>query len=151
MMKQMWSPMAFPLVRRRALGAVVCLVAVLAAACGSSGTSTYGAASTSASTSTSAGAYATAAPASPATEASAANITIASNSFGDPITVPPGTQISVTNNDSAEHSVTSDTAGKFDTHVGGNADASFTAPTEPGEYPFHCTYHPSMHGVLIVQ
>jgi plastocyanin len=147
MMKQMWSPMAFPLVRRRALGAVVCLVAVIAAACGSSGTSTYGAASTS----TSAGPYATAAPASPATEASAAKITIAGNSFGDPITVPPGAQISVTNNDSAEHSVTSDTAGVFDVDIAGNADGSFTAPAESGEYPFHCTYHPSMHGTLIVQ
>jgi plastocyanin len=146
-MKQMWSPMAFPLVRRRALGAVVCLVAVLAAACGSSGTSTYGAASTS----TSAGPYATAAPASPATEASAAKITIAGNSFGDAITVPPGAQISVTNNDSAEHSVTSDTAGVFDVDIAGNADGAFTAPTQPGEYPFHCTYHPSMHGTLIVQ
>jgi plastocyanin len=147
MMKQMWSPMAFPLVRRRALGAVVCLVAVIAAACGSSGTSTYGAASTS----TSAGPYATAAPASPATEASAAKITIAGNSFGDPITVPPGAQISVTNNDSAEHSVTSDTAGVFDVDIAGNADGSFTAPAESGKYPFHCTYHPSMHGTLIVQ
>jgi plastocyanin len=148
-MKQMWSPMGFPLVRRRALWAVVCLVAVLAAACGSSGTSTYGAASTSASTS--AGPYATAAPASPATEASAAKITIAGNSFGDPITVPPGAQISVTNNDSAKHSVTSDTAGVFDVDIAGNADGAFSAPTQPGEYPFHCTYHPSMHGVLIVQ
>ena len=127
----MWSRIAFPLVGRRALWVAICLVTVLVAACGSSGpASTYGSA---------------------ATDASAAKITIASHSFGDPITVPPGAQISVANNDSAEHSVTSDTASAFDVDIAGNADGSFTGPTEPGSYPFHCTYHPSMHGTLIVQ
>jgi plastocyanin len=29
--------------------------------------------------------------------------------------------------------------------------ATFTAPTQPGEYAFYCTYHPSMKGTLIVQ
>lgn len=136
--------MNFPLVRRRALWAVMCLVTVLAAACGSSGpTGTYGSGSTVTSV--------TAAPASQATDASAATITIASHSFGEPITVPPGAQVSVTNNDSVEHSVTSDTAGAFDVDIAGNADGSFTAPSKPGSYPFHCTYHPSMHGTLIVQ
>lgn len=138
--------MTFPLVRRRALWVAICLVTVLVAACGSSGpASTYGSAATSATA-----APTTATPASPATDASAAKITIASHSFGDPITVPPGAQISVANNDSAEHSVTSDTAGAFDVDIEGNADGSFTAPAEPGSYPFHCTYHPTMHGTLIV-
>lgn len=135
--------MNFPLVRRRALWVVMCLVAVLAAACGTSGpTGTYGSASTVTSVT---------AAASQATDASAAKITIASHSFGEPITVPPGAQVSVTNNDSVEHSVTSDTAGAFDVDIAGNADGSFTAPNKPGSYPFHCTYHPSMHGTLIVQ
>jgi plastocyanin len=26
-----------------------------------------------------------------------------------------------------------------------------TAPSQPGEYPFHCSYHPNMHGTLIVK
>jgi plastocyanin len=65
--------------------------------------------------------------------------------------VPPGAQIIVTKYDSVEHSVTADTASVFDVDIEGNADGSFTAPTEPGSYPFHCTYHPSMHGTLIVQ
>jgi plastocyanin len=72
-------------------------------------------------------------------------------SFGSPITVTGGAQVSVKNDDSVEHSVTSDTAGKFDMDVEGNEQGSFTAPTEPGEYAFHCTYHPSMHGTLIVK
>jgi plastocyanin len=83
--------------------------------------------------------------------ASAATITIAGNSFGAPITVSPGAQITIKNNDSAEHSVTSDTAGKFDVEVDGNEQKTLTAPTEPGEYAFHCKYHPSMHGSLIVK
>jgi plastocyanin len=72
-------------------------------------------------------------------------------SFGEPITVPPGAQITIKNDDSAEHSVTSDTAGKFDVDVDGNEQGTLTAPTEPGEYAYHCTYHPSMHGTLIVK
>jgi plastocyanin len=28
--------------------------------------------------------------------------------------------------------------------------ATFTAPTTPGSYPFHCEYHRTMHGVLVV-
>jgi plastocyanin len=148
-MKQMWSRTSFPLVRRRVLWAVMCPVTVLAAACGSSGPDgTYGSASPAASATA---APTVTSPASPATGASAAKIIIAGHSFGAPVTVPPGAHISVTNKDSAEHSVTSDTAGVFDVDIAGNADASFTAPTEPGSYPFHCTYHPSMHGTLIVQ
>jgi plastocyanin len=65
--------------------------------------------------------------------------------------VPPGAQITIKNDDSAEHSVTSDTAGKFDVEVEGMEQGTLTAPTEPGEYAYHCTYHPSMHGTLIVK
>ena len=62
-----------------------------------------------------------------------------------------GATVSVTNNASAAHSVTSQTAGQFDVHLAGNGEATFTAPTQPGEYAFYCTYHPSMKGTLIVQ
>ena len=71
-------------------------------------------------------------------------------SFGEPITVAPGAQVSVTNDDSVEHSVTSQTAGQFDVHIDGNEDGTFTAPSEPGEYAL-LRYHPSMKGTLIVQ
>jgi plastocyanin len=67
------------------------------------------------------------------------------------MTVPPGSQIAIKNDDSAEHSVTSDTAGKFDVDVEGKGQGTLTAPTDPGEYAFHCTYHPSMHGTLTVK
>jgi plastocyanin len=78
-------------------------------------------------------------------------ITISGMSFGDPITVSPGATIAIENKDTAEHSVTSDPKGAFDTHVDGKTQKTFTAPTTPGEYPFICVYHPSMKGTLIVK
>ena len=124
--------------------AAMCLAAALATACGGSSNSTQ---ATGTATATASGSEATSAPAS----AAAATITIASMNYGDPVTVPPGAQIAIKNNDSVEHSVTSDAAGKFTVDVDGNEQGTLTAPSEPGEYAFHCKYHPSMHGTLIVK
>lgn len=129
--------------------AAMCVVAALATACGgSSNTTTESKTQTATATSSPSGdATASSAPSA----ASAATITIANMSFGSPLTVTGGAQVSVKNDDSVEHSVTSDTAGKFNIDIEGKEQGSFTAPTEPGEYAFHCTYHPSMHGTLIVK
>jgi plastocyanin len=121
------------------------LVAAVATACGG-GYSTYGRTTTYPGTTTAT----TEAGAAPAA-AGAATITIDNFSYGEPLTVSPGATVSVTNNDSAPHSVTSQTAGQFDVNVKGNGEATFTAPTQPGTYAFYCTYHPSMKGTLIVQ
>lgn len=135
--------------------AVVCAAAVLLTACGGSGSSeesssshegmsqeeTTSAAEGSATESTEAAAPAADGPA----------IVIESFSFGEPLTVAPGATIQITNNDSAEHSVTSDTEGIFDIEVEGGETATLTAPTEPGEYTYFCRYHPDMKGTLIVQ
>ena len=124
--------------------AAMCLAAALATACGGSSNTTQ---ATGTATATASGSEATSAPAS----AAAATITIASMNYGEPVTVPPGAQIAIKNNDSVEHSVTSDTADKFTVDVDGNEQGTLTAPSEPGEYAFHCKYHPSMHGTLIVK
>ena len=124
--------------------AAMCLAAALATACGGSSNTTQ---ATGTATATASGSEATSAPAS----AAAATITIASMNYGEPVTVPPGAQIAIKNNDSVEHSVTSDTAGKFNVDVDGNEEGTLTAPSEAGEYAFHCKYHPSMHGTLIVK
>jgi plastocyanin len=122
----------------------LCLVAAIAA-CGSETTSTD---KQESSTATATGsAEATSAPAAP----SAATITIANMGFGEPVTVPPGAQIAVKNDDGVEHSVTSQTDGQFDVHVDGGVQKMLTAPTTPGEYAFYCVYHPSMKGTLIVK
>jgi plastocyanin len=128
--------------------AAVCLVVATATACGGSNTSTQeretGTATLTATPTASEGKPSAAA-------AAGVTMTIASMSFGQPITVSPGAQVTIKNDDSAEHSVTSDTAGKFDVEVDGKEQGTLTAPTEPGEYALHCKYHPSMHGTLIVK
>jgi plastocyanin len=116
------------------------VVALLAPACGKSNVSQG----------TSASSAPASASSSAPTPAAASTITIDGFKYTD-VTVPAGAQITVVNNDSAEHTVTSDTSGAFNVEVEGKHKATFTAPTQPGTYPFHCTYHSSMHGTLTVQ
>jgi cytochrome c oxidase subunit II len=76
------------------------------------------------------------------------------------LTVKKGESIQVTNKDSVPHTVTNGkdvsdpTSGKlFDTSIinaGSTAQIS-TAKLSPGDYPFHCTVHPYMTGLLKVQ
>lgn len=87
---------------------------------------------------------ATSAPSAPAV------VTIKDFAFAVPSTVPAGVTVQVKNDDGEAHTVTADSGSAFDTMVGGKGTASFTAPTKPGRYPFHCTYHSNMHGVLVV-
>jgi plastocyanin len=69
-----------------------------------------------------------------------------------PLTVAPGTSIPVKNTDGPEHTVTSDVAGLFKADdIKNGMTVSFKAPTKPGTYTFHCEYHSSMHGTLIVK
>jgi plastocyanin len=85
-----------------------------------------------------------------AATAAAATIKIHNLTFEMPDPVAPGAQVSVTNTDSNEHSVTA-YEGAFDVEVKGRGGtAIFTAPAEPGNYPFHCKYHSTMQGTLIV-
>lgn len=122
------------------LWAAIIVIAALATACGgSSGTSQTTDTATSS------------AAASESPAAAGATLTIEGMAFGEPLTVAPGTEITIANNDSAEHSVTSDTAGAFDVEIDGHEKKTLTAPTQPGEYPFHCKYHPNMKGTLIVK
>ncbi|GAA1789364.1 hypothetical protein GCM10009712_40890 [Pseudarthrobacter sulfonivorans] len=84
--------------------------------------------------------------------AAAATITIKDFEYGATGTVPPGAVVMVTNMDSAAHTVTADQGSAFDAKVAGSGGtATFTAPSTPGTYPYHCTYHPNMHGTLTVK
>lgn len=120
--------------------AAIALVGMLTTACGESKTSDT-AATASESTSQSV----------PTEVAGAPTITIADMAFGQPVTVAPGVQINIANNDTVEHSVTSETKGAFDVHVDGGKRKTLTAPTQPGDYPFYCVYHPNMKGTLTVR
>jgi len=76
------------------------------------------------------------------------------------LTVSKGEVITVSNDDTAPHTVTSgaspgepDAGQLFDTSIimaAGTADID-TSTIDPGEYPFHCTVHPFMTGTLTVQ
>jgi plastocyanin len=118
-------------------------VIVVASACGQSGVSHETITTSAPATTPSA-----AAPASPAP--AEATITITNFEMSD-ATVAPGGRITVQNDDREQHTVTSNTAGAFSVDVPGRSKATFTAPMKPGQYPFHCNYHASMHGMLTVQ
>ncbi len=124
---------------RRLCLLIACMLTALVAACGSSQNMHQTA--TAPSTASSAVASAPA----------AAKIIISNFQFTSPQSVAPGSTVAVVNSDSAEHSVTADQGGKFNVDVDGNGTATFTAPTQPGTYAYHCSYHSMMHGQLIVR
>ena len=76
-------------------------------------------------------------------------ITISDFAFDVRESVPPGAQVTVVNEDSTYHTVTADD-GTFDVGARNGEPVTFTAPNEPGEYPFHCTPHPDMTATLVV-
>ena len=78
-----------------------------------------------------------------------ATVTITNFSYSTPATVSPGATITVINKDPETHTVTADAGGFSDT-AGAGSTTSFTAPTTPGRYAFHCNFHGNMHGVLVV-
>lgn len=71
--------------------------------------------------------------------------------FKVPDSVPAGATVTVRNDDSVGHTVTSDEGGVFDVPVGPGEEAQLTVPAQPGEFPFHCTPHPSMTATLVVE
>ena len=67
------------------------------------------------------------------------------------LTVKPGAQIVVTNQDSVGHTLTADDGKSFNIGIiNQGQSATITAPTVPGSYAFHCTPHPYMKGTLVV-
>lgn len=91
-------------------------------------------------------------PGSSSAAAATAAITVRDFAYGTPLVVAAGAQVTVTNMDSAEHTVTADDGPAFDVDVkGSGGTATFTAPSKPGTYAYHCTFHPGMHGTLTVK
>lgn len=77
-------------------------------------------------------------------------ITISDFAFEVPASVSPGATVTVVNEDNSFHTVTADDE-TFDVNAPGGESVTFTAPEEPGEYPFHCTPHPNMTAALVVR
>ena len=82
--------------------------------------------------------------------APSSTITISNFTFSA-ATVKAGATVTVDNTQSGvTHTVTADN-GEFDTgNVDGGSTKTFTAPSKPGTYKFHCNVHASMHGTLTV-
>ena len=100
------------------------------------------------------------AAAAPAPGASApAQIVISAFEYSGDLTVNTGQEVTVTNTDPAApvpvlHTLTHEqTLPLFDTGTiqPGGGTATFTAPAQPGSYPFGCRFHLFMQGILVVQ
>jgi len=81
---------------------------------------------------------------------SPAQVTIANFAFAPAtLTVKVGTTVTWTNQDSAAHTVTSDT-GIFDSgNLPQGKSFSYTFAAA-GTYPYHCTYHAMMTATVVV-
>jgi len=65
------------------------------------------------------------------------------------ITISPGTRVVWTQKDDDPHTVTADD-GSFDSKGLGQGDTYARVFDKPGRYPYHCSAHPFMKGVVIV-
>lgn len=79
-------------------------------------------------------------------------IVIQNFGFSGTFRVHPGQRVTVINKDPVVHTLTSNTAGKFNTgRVPANGGRrTFIAPRRLGHYGFHCRIHPEMTGRLTV-
>ena len=87
------------------------------------------------------------------TQNQVADIEISGFKFGpNSLTVKSGQVIKVTNRDSVGHTVTADDGTSFESGLlGKDQSGIITAPTKPGNYPYHCSPHPTMKGTLVVE
>jgi plastocyanin len=71
----------------------------------------------------------------------------------DVVTVVIGKNNTVywTNDDVAEHTATSDTAGVFDSGILSSGSTYQFTFTTPGNYSYHCSLHPWMQGTVVVK
>ncbi len=126
-------------------GAVVTMVAagLLLAACGSGGGTPSASSSTSTTTAGGSG--------DGGGGGGGSSITISNFMFTPmSVTVAPGATVSVTNKDSATHTLTA-TGGQFNTgNITQNQTKTFTAPTKPGTYSYICNIHQYMEGTIKV-
>jgi plastocyanin len=74
---------------------------------------------------------------------------IRSFAFSD-LAVRAGAMVTVRNDDSVSHTVTSRQKGLFDVMTPPNSTTMFAAPPTPGRYPLYCKYHSNMSGFLTV-
>ncbi|MGI8857418.1 MAG: cupredoxin domain-containing protein [Thermomicrobiales bacterium] len=85
----------------------------------------------------------------------AANVAVTIMNFTfqpTPLTVPVGTTVVWTNQDTAPHTATSDpgSAFAFDTGTLQKGQSGSITFTTAGSFPYHCNIHPNMHAMVVV-
>jgi plastocyanin len=135
--------------------AALAAVALLAAGCGSSSSSSSAGHTTSASatassatTTASASSAASASPAGPAKHA----VTVAIKNYAyspATVTVAPGARVTWVNHDATTHTATD--GGAFDTGNINPGQSRSVTLSKPGTYQYMCSFHPFMHGTIIVK
>jgi plastocyanin len=78
-------------------------------------------------------------------------ITIKDFKYEVPASVKPGAALTVTNADSAPHTLTTKDKGGIDIEIPGGGTVIFQAPDAPGKYEIICRFHPKMTGTLVVK
>jgi len=115
--------------------ALLVVVAFVAVACGSSSKKSSGSNAGSA----------------PAQATSSGPINIKQFKYDPPsLTVKAGTKVAIANGDPDQHTVTADN-GAFDSGTlkpNGSGSVTFT---KAGTFPYHCAFHPFMHGTVTVR
>jgi plastocyanin len=138
--------------RKISLLAVVPVLALGLSACGSS-SGDAGSSSTSPMSgmdmSSSSSSSAAPSSSSPAQESESV-ITISDFAYKVPVSVAPGATITIRNDDSQAHTVTSKDGG-FDVKIDPKGTATLKAPDKAGSYTFVCTFHANMTSTLVVK
>ena len=134
--------------------ATTALAATGLAACSSSSSGsaspTSSGSGASASSSASAASPSAMASSSAGSTAAAATIMIKDFKYTGTTDVEAGSKVEIMNMDSQAHTVTADSGSAFDVKVDPGATVTLTAPSKPGSYAYHCTFHANMHGMLKV-
>ena len=139
--------------RKITLLAIVPVLALGLSACGSSsgdaGSSSSSPMSSMDMSSSSSSGSASPSSSSPAQGAEAV-ITISDFAYKVPVSVAPGATITIKNEDSQAHTVTSKDGG-FDVKIDPKGTATMKAPDKAGSYTFVCTFHANMTSTLVVK
>jgi plastocyanin len=126
-------------VTRRLVPVVMVGVALLMAACSSSGTDSP------------ASAFTQPPKASSSSHNGKASIAIRNFAFSpSTTTVTPGATVRVVNDDQVTHTLTAVKGGFTTGDVDPGKTVTFKAPTTPGRYPYMCSIHQYMTGTLVV-
>lgn len=134
--------------RLAALGATA-LIATALAACGSSKTSSSGGGSSAKSSPSSSSQGSASSGGQTATKSGA--VKIVNYMYMPPtITVAQGAKVSFANQDSSNHTATADN-NSFDSGNLNKGQSKTITFSKPGTIHYHCSFHPFMHGTIVVK